>query len=153
MSWKSVPAARYREIVGSVLLRVYLGAIALVTLFVATNIGLPLDPIDTLIGLLIIFGPWAAGGLTGFLWGHTWFGLAAAVTLGVLATSAALMAFLFLAGSSQEAACGEDECLHYLGHWIEWTLATEWPIYAVVAWTFSVVVFAQRSRTVQPVSP
>jgi hypothetical protein len=132
---------------------VYVGAIAVVILFVAMNIGLPLDPVDTLIALLIIFGPWAAGGLTGSVWGQTWFGLAAEIALAVVGTSAALIAFLFLEGSSQEAACGEDECLHYFGHWIEWTLAIEWPIYAVVAWTFSVVVFARRTRIRQAASP
>jgi hypothetical protein len=63
------------------------------------------------------------------------------------------MALLFLEGSSQEAACGEDECLHYFGHWIEWTLAVEWPIYPIVAWTFSVVVFARRTRPRQPANP
>jgi hypothetical protein len=107
---------------------------------------------DTLIALLITFGPWAAGAFTGSLWGQTWAGLAAAVALAVVSTSVTLTAFLFLEGSSQEAACGEDECLHYFGHWIEWTLAVEWPIYAIVAWTFSVIVFARRTRTRQPIS-
>jgi hypothetical protein len=138
--------------VDRVLFRVYVGAIGLVVLLVAVNIGSPLDPMDTLIALLIIFGPWAAGGLTGALWGQTWFGLATSVTLGVVGTCAALVAFLFLEGSSQQAACGEDECLHYFGHWIERTLAIEWPIYAIVARVFSVVVFARRTRTRQPAS-
>jgi hypothetical protein len=70
--------------------------------------------------------------------------------VGVVTIGAALLAFLFLAGSSQEAACGEDECLHYLGHWIEWTVAIEWPIYALIAWTFSAIVFASRTRGRQP---
>lgn len=146
-------AAGYGEGVGRILFRVYVGTIALVIFFVAIEIGSPLASTETLIALLITFGPWAAGALTGFFWGQTWIGLAGAVALGVACTSAALLAFLFLGGSSQEAACGEDTCLQYFGHWIEWTLAIEWPIYAIVAWTFSVVVFARRIRRMQPAGP
>jgi hypothetical protein len=146
-------AAAYGEKVGRILFRVYVGVIALVILFVAINIGSPLTSLDTLVALLIIFGPWTAGALSGSFWGQTWVGLATAVALGVVSTSAALVAFLFLEGSSQEAACGEDECLHYFGHWIEWTLAIAWPIYAMVAWTFSVVVFGRRTRAGQAASP
>jgi hypothetical protein len=139
--------------VGRTLFKVYVGVIALVILFVAINIGSPLASMDTLVALLIIFGPWAAGALSGSLWGQTWFGLATAVALGVVCTFAALAGFLFLGGSNQEAACGEDQCLHYFGHWIEWTLAIEWPIYATIAWAFSVVVFALRTRTRELVPP
>jgi hypothetical protein len=117
------------------------------------NIGLPLNPMDTVIALLIIFGPWVAGSLLGRLWGRTWLGLAAAVMLGVASTGAALMAFLFLGGSTQDAACGESECLRYFGHWIERTLAIEWPIYAIAAWAFSAIVFARRTRTSEPLAP
>lgn len=63
---------------------------------------------------------------------------------------APLRPFLFLAGSNLEAACGEDECLHSFGHWIEWSLAVEWPIYAVAAWAFSAVVFSQRNGLPTP---
>ena len=143
-------AAGYGESVGRTLVRVYLGAIALVILLVAWNIGSPVASIETLVALLIIFGPWAGGALFGSLWGQTWFGRASAVALGIVCTSAALAAFLFLTRSNQEAACGEDECLHYFGHWIERTLAVEWPIYAVAAWTFSVVVFTRRTQARQP---
>jgi hypothetical protein len=103
-SWSSRSAAGNGKRVGRVLLRGFVGALGLVVLFVALNIGLPLDPLDTLIALLIIFGPWAAGALTGSLWGQTWFGFAAAVVLGVVSTCATLAAFLFLAGSNQENA-------------------------------------------------
>lgn len=146
-------AAGYVESVGRILFRVYVGVIALVILFVVINIGSPLASMDTLVALLIIFGPWAAGALSGFLWGQTWFGLATAVALGAVWTLAALAGFLFLGGSNQEAACGEDACLRYFGRWIEWTLAIAWPVYAIVAWTFSVVVFARRTRMKLPASP
>jgi len=140
----------YRKSVGQTLTRVYAGAIAFVCVFVAMNIALPLSLRDTLVALLILFGPWSAGSLLGRSWGGTWFGLTATLMVGVVTIGAALLAFLFLAGSSQEAACGEDECLHYLGHWIEWTVAIEWPIYALIAWTFSAIVFASRTRGRQP---
>jgi len=146
-------AAGYRENVNRTLAKIYLGAIALAIVFVAFNIGSPVASTDTLVGLLIVFGPWAGGALAGTIAGLTWFRLASAVALGVLCIAAALAAFLFLQGSNQEAACGEDECLQYFGHWIEWTLAVVWPIYAVAAWSFSVVVFARRTRTTHPVRP
>jgi len=133
--------------VSRVLLRVFLFAVGFVVLFVVVNVqpgfGTPLD-LGKLIGMLIVFGPWLVGGYLGWLWGRTWLRVAGVVTMGLFLTGASLAAILFFLGSSGDTACGEDECLHYLGHWIESSFATKWPIYAVVAWALSAVVFSQH---------
>jgi hypothetical protein len=112
-------------------------------LFIVEAWGTPPN-LDTVIAILIVFGPWKAGGVLGWLWGRTRLGVIGAIALGVVLTVAGLAAFLFLEGTSQNSACGEDECFHAFGHWIEASLAVQWPIYAVIAWAFS------ASRSVAP---
>jgi hypothetical protein len=133
--------------VSTVALNVYVGAIALLAvLFVLELPGADVEALDLLIALPLVFGPWLLGALLGWLWGRTWPRIAGAVALGLVVTAASAAAFLFLLGSSAEAACGEDECLHYLGHWIEASLAVRWPIYAAAAWSLSALLFSERVR-------
>jgi hypothetical protein len=128
-------------------LNVYVGAIALLAvLFVLELPGADVGALDLLIALSLVFGPWLLGALLGWRWGRTWPRIAAMVALGVVVTPASTAAFLFLLGSSPDAACGEDECLHYLGHWIEASLAVRWPIYAAAAWSLSALLFSERVR-------
>jgi hypothetical protein len=87
--------------VGRVPLKVYYVALGLVAVLVVMNVSANMSPLDALIALLIIVGPWVGGGVLGWLWGKTWRGLAAAVALGPVLTGATLAAFLFLAGSSE----------------------------------------------------
>jgi len=98
--------------------------------------------IDYLIAGLIIVGPWLIGGFLGWRWGCTWPRACAAIGLGLAATSVGLAAFLVTSSSSAEVACGEDTCLRYLGHWLEATLARDWPIYSALAWVSFYLVLA-----------
>jgi hypothetical protein len=100
-----------------------------------------------LIGPLMILGPWLLGGLFGWRWGRTWRGLTVALGLGAVLTAAGLAAFLLTAPSTAWEACGEDECVTYLGRWLDVTLARVWPIATALAWSGSAVFFAWLRRS------
>jgi hypothetical protein len=96
--------------------------------------------------MAMLVGPWAVGGLLGWRFSGTWRQTVAVIALGLLLTAAGLAAFLLTAPPSAEEACGEDECVRYFGRWLEATLAREWPVYTVAAWSASAMFFAWIRR-------
>jgi hypothetical protein len=90
---------------------------------------------DALFLALIYFGPFAAGFATGFAFSPRLAGLATSLSCGVLLTAGALLAWVFSTENDQWAACGEDACTTFLGHWAQPGLFRFWLPFTLVTWT------------------
>jgi hypothetical protein len=90
---------------------------------------------DYLIGLLILFGPWAAGWFAGARFGRTGWRLVGVIAVGLVLTALGLLAFFLTADPWATSDC--YECSEYLGRALDYTLVEEWPIYNAGAWTFA----------------
>lgn len=88
------------------------------------------------LGLLILVGPFLAGAISGALLGPRSIGFGGALGLGVLVTGAGLLALVFSTENDQWAACGEDACSKFMGHWATTDLFTVFVPYTLVTWAF-----------------
>jgi hypothetical protein len=91
--------------------------------------------LDVLIGLLMIFGPWAVGWLLGYRFGRTAWGLVGVIAAGLLVTGLGLLGFFLTADTWPSSDC--RECSEYLGRALDYTLVEQWPVYTAAAWVFA----------------
>jgi hypothetical protein len=91
--------------------------------------------LDTVIGLLMIVGPWAVGGLLGHRFGRTTRGLLGVIGAGLVVTALGLLGFFLTADSWATSDC--RECSQYLGRAIDRTIVVDWPIYTAASWGFA----------------
>jgi hypothetical protein len=87
---------------------------------------------DYLIGLLILFGPWAVGWLLGYRFGRTLWGLAAVIAAGVLVAGLWLLGAFLTADPWATADC--RECSQYYGRAIDHTVVEDMPVYLAASW-------------------
>ena len=99
---------------------------------------------DYVIGLLMIFSPWVIGGLLGHRFGRTWAGLVVTISVGLALTVLGLVGFLLTAPTSQPLDC--EDCVEYLGRWLDSTMVELWPLYTAVAWSLAAIAGGTRAR-------
>jgi hypothetical protein len=99
--------------------------------------------LDTFIGLVMIFGPFVVGGLAGYRFGRTLWGLVGVISVGLVLTALGLLGF-FLTAPTSPADC--RECSEYLGRWLDYTMVEEWPIYTAGAWIFAAALAGTVAR-------
>lgn len=88
------------------------------------------------LGLLVLVGPGLAGGVTAALLGPKPIAFVSALGLGILLTGAGLIAMVFSVENDQWAACGEDACSKFMGHWATTDLFRVFLPFTLVTWTF-----------------
>jgi hypothetical protein len=91
--------------------------------------------LDTIIGLLMIFGPWAVGWFLGSRFGRTTWGLLGVIAAGLVVTGLGLLGFFLTADPWPSSDC--RECSVYLGRELDRTLVVDWPIYTAASWGFA----------------
>jgi hypothetical protein len=82
------------------------------------------------LGLLISVGPFLAGAISGARLGPR------SIGFGVLVTGAGLLALVFSTENDQWAACGEDACSKFVGHWATTDHFTVFIPFTLVTWAF-----------------
>lgn len=100
--------------------------------------------LDLLIGLLMLFGPWALGWFLGDRVGRTAWGLVGVIAAGLLVTGVGLLGFFLTADPQASSDC--RECSVYLGRALDHTLVEEWPIYTAASWTFAAIFASTVAR-------